>query len=179
MSNARRWKGSEDSTSAPHKPRSAVVLGIGNTLMQDEGVGVHAVKALVRRYELDLSVRVVDGGTSCMELLPTLEGVDLLIVVDAVRMGQPPASVHRLEGDQVPTFFKTKLSPHQVGLSDLLATLAFLGSTPERIVLIGVQPVSLSLGMELSPEVKAQLEEMVRLVVSELDESGFPSKLRV
>ena len=114
-----------------------------------------------------------------MELLPTLEGVDLLIVVDAVRMGQPPASVHRLEGDQVPTFFKTKLSPHQVGLSDLLATLAFLGSTPERIVLIGVQPVSLSLGMELSPEVKAQLEEMVRLVVSELDESGFPSKLRV
>ena len=179
MSNACGWKGSEDSTPAQRKPRSVVVLGIGNTLMQDEGVGVHAIRALVSRYELDVNVKVVDGGTSGMELLPLLEGVDHLIVVDAVRMGKPQASVLRLEGDQVPAFFKTRLSPHQVGISDLLATLAFLGSSPERIVLIGVQPVMLSLGMELSPEVNAQLEGVVSLVISELGASGFPARLRI
>lgn len=155
-----------------------VVLGIGNVLMQDEGVGVHAAKALLQHYDLAENVEVVDGGTTGMELLPLLEGVDHLIVVDAIRVGQPPASVVRLEGDQVPAFFKTKLSPHQIGLSDVLAALAFKGSAPGHVVLIGVEPVQLSLGLELSPEVKAHLDEVVNLVVAELATSGYPAKLR-
>lgn len=155
-----------------------VVLGIGNVLMQDEGVGVHAVKALVQHYDLAENVEVVDGGTTGMELLPLLEGVDHLIVVDAIRVGQPPASVVRLEGAQVPAFFKTKLSPHQIGLSDVLAALAFKGSAPGHVVLIGVEPLQLSLGLELSPEVQARLGEVVNLVVAELATSGYPAKLR-
>lgn len=157
---------------------TATVLGIGNLLLSDDGAGVHAVKRLVQRYELDDGVKVVDGGTAGMELLPELEGVDDLIVIDAVRTGQPPASIVRLGGDQVPAFFKTKLSPHQTGLSDVLAALAFKGSRPARIVLIGVEPVTLSLGMELSPEVKARLDEVVSLVVAELATSGHPAILR-
>jgi hydrogenase maturation protease len=155
-----------------------VVLGIGNVLMQDEGVGVHAVKALVHHYDLAENVEVVDGGTTGMELLPLLEGVDHLIVVDAIRVGQPPASVVRLEGAQVPAFFKTKLSPHQIGLSDVLAALAFKGSAPGHVVLIGVEPLQLSLGLELSPEVQARLGEVVNLVVAELATNGYPAKLR-
>jgi hydrogenase maturation protease len=155
-----------------------VVLGIGNVLMQDEGVGVHAVKALVQHYDLAENVEVVDGGTTGMELLPLLEGVDHLIVVDAIRVGQPPASVVRLGGAQVPAFFKTKLSPHQIGLSDVLAALAFKGSAPGHVVLIGVEPLQLSLGLELSPEVKARLGEVVNLVVAELATNGYPAKLR-
>ncbi len=155
-----------------------VVLGIGNVLLSDEGVGVHAVKALLQRYDLSAGVEVVDGGTTCMELLPELEGAEYLIVVDAIRIGRPPGSIVRLEGDQVPAFFKTKLSPHHVGLSDILAALAFKGSVPSHVGLIGVQPVTLSLGMELSPEVKARLDEVVGLVVAELAASGHPARLR-
>lgn len=156
----------------------AIVLGIGNVLLSDEGVGVHAVKALIEQYELGKDVEVVDGGTTGMELLPDLEGADHLVVIDAIRAGQSPASVVRLEGDQVPAFFKTKISPHQVGLSDVLAALAFKGHAPAHVVLIGVQPVTLTLGMQLSPEVNAQLDAVLNLVVAELAASGHPATLR-
>ncbi len=149
-------------------PERTVVLGIGNVLLSDEGVGVHAIKALAQRYEETKQVEIVDGGTAGMELLPLLEGAHHLIVVDAIRCGQPPASIVRLEGEQVPAYFKTKLSPHQVGLSDVLAALAFKGTIPGQVVLIGVQPVKLSLGMDLSPEVNARLEEVVSMVQAEL-----------
>ena len=155
-------------------PERAVILGIGNVLLSDEGVGVHVIKALAQRLEDTSEVEIVDGGTAGMELLPLLERADHLIVVDAIRCGQPPASIVRLEGGQVPAYFKTKLSPHQVGLSDVLAALTFKGTVPGRVVLIGVQPVKLSLGMELSPEVKACLEEVVSLVLAELAVIGHP-----
>ncbi len=156
----------------------AIVLGIGNVLLSDEGVGVHAVKALVQQYNLGKDVEVVDGGTTGMELLPDLEGADHLVVIDAIRAGQPRASVVRLEGDQVPAFFKTKISPHQVGLSDVLAALAFKGHAPAHVVLIGVQPVTLSLGMNLSPEVNARLDDVLTLVVRELATCGHPATAR-
>ncbi|WP_420239003.1 HyaD/HybD family hydrogenase maturation endopeptidase [Telmatobacter bradus] len=159
-------------------PSRVVVLGIGNTLMGDEGVGVHAIEALVQSYDLAEAVEVIDGGTAVMELLPDLENVDHLIVIDAVRCGQPPASVVCMVGDQVPVFFKTKLSPHQVGLCDVLAALRFKGAAPGRIVLIGVQPQSMELGMELSPEVQTALKKVLTLVVEELDTCGQSARLR-
>lgn len=155
-----------------------VVLGIGNVLLSDEGVGVHAIEALQAGWELPAGVEVIDGGTCGMELLGDLEDTDHLIVVDAVRVGQPPASVVRLAGDEVPAFFKTKLSPHQVGLSDVLATLRFSGHPPGRIVVIGVQPVSLDVAMELTPQVAARLDRVVELVVEELANSGAPAVAR-
>ena len=145
-----------------------VVLGVGNVLMSDEGFGVHVIRELAQGCDLDEGVEIVDGGTAGMELLPELNGIDLLIVVDAVRFGGSPAAFVRLEGDEVPALFKTKLSPHQVGLSDLLAALTFAGSAPSRLVLIGIEPVALDMGMDLSPEVKAHLNEAVSLVVAEL-----------
>jgi hydrogenase maturation protease len=154
-----------------------VVLGIGNVLLSDEGVGVHVIKALAQRYEETNEVEFVDGGTAGMELLPLIEGADHLIVIDAIRCGQPPASIVRIEGEQVPAYFKTKLSPHQVGLSDLLAVLNFKGTVPGRVVLIGVQPVKLSLGLVPSPEVKTRLQEVVSMVVAELEAIGRPALL--
>jgi len=151
-----------------------VVLGVGNVLMADEGVGVHAVERLQSRFRLPEDIEVVDGGTTGMELLPMLHGADQLIIVDAVRVGQPPGSIVRLEGDEVPAFFKTKLSPHQIGVSDMLAALQFGGGAPGRVVMIGVQPVSLELSMELSPPVAARLDEVVGLVCDELTAMGRP-----
>ncbi len=155
-----------------------VVLGIGNMLMSDEGIGVHAVAALEQRYTLPETVEVVDGGTTGMELFPELQGADHLVVVDAVRAGQPEGGIVRLSGDEVPAFFKTKLSPHQVGLSDVLAALRFAGSEPQSVVLIGVKPVSLELAMELSPAVAARLDEVVERVVAELAALGCPARPR-
>ncbi|MDR3435181.1 HyaD/HybD family hydrogenase maturation endopeptidase [Telmatospirillum sp.] len=156
-----------------------VVLGIGNVLMSDEGIGVHAVDALQKRFALHDDVEVIDGGTTGMELLPDLEGAQYLVVIDAVRVGKPAGSVVRLEGDEVPAFFKTKLSPHQVGLSDVLAALRFSGGAPDHVILIGVQPASLDMGMDLSPTVAARMDEVLDLVTTELATIGVPARALV
>lgn len=148
------------------------VLGVGNILLTDEGVGVRIVDELQRRYRLPEHVLVLDGGTAGMELLEPLENLDTLIIADAVRVGQPPGSVVLLQGDEVPKFFRTKISPHQIGLSDLLAALELTEKAPRAVVLIGFQPVSLATGMALTPEAEAKVPEMLALVLAELEKAG-------
>lgn len=145
-----------------------LVLGLGNILLSDEGVGVRAVEALVEKAPLPPDVEVLDGGTSGMDLLDQIAGRARLVVVDAVRTGRSPASVVRLAGDEVPAFFSSKLSPHQLGLSDVLAVLRLMEAAPARITVIGIEPVSLDLGLELSPAVAARLPEVVALIEAEL-----------
>lgn len=148
------------------------VLGVGNILLTDEGIGVRIVEELQRRYRLPEHVLVLDGGTAGMELLEPLEGLDTLIIADAVRVGQPPGSVVLLQGDEVPIFFRTKISPHQIGLSDLLAALELTEQAPKAVSLIGLQPVSLDTGMALTPEAEAKVPEMLALVLAELAKAG-------
>ncbi len=150
-----------------------VVLGVGNILLSDEGVGVRAIEKLQRDYDLPPEVVVIDGGTTGMEMLDDLSNADHLIIIDAVRAGKAPAAIVKLVGDQVPVFFKTKLSPHQIGLSDVLATLAFIGEQPGGITVIGVEPVSLETSMELTSQVEARLPEVVGMVVEELRQLGL------
>lgn len=145
-----------------------VVLGIGNILLSDEGVGVRVIERLERDFVLPSTVNVIDGGTCGMEMLEQLENLDALIVVDCVRHGQPPGTPVLLKGDDVPVFFKTKLSPHQVGLSDVLASLEFTGKAPRHTAIIGIQPASMELGMELTPTVAERLPELVVMAVTEL-----------
>jgi hydrogenase maturation protease len=153
-----------------------VVLGVGNTLLSDEGIGVRAIEKLELDYILPPEVVIVDGGTTGMEMLDDLSKCDHIIIIDAVRSGKAPASIVRLAGEQVPVFFKTKLSPHQIGLSDVLATLAFIDEQPGGVTVIGVEPVSLATGMSLSPQVEARLPELMDLVVTELRELGVVVK---
>lgn len=159
-------------------PEKVVVLGVGNVLMTDEGVGVHAVTALEQGWQLPANVRCVDGGTSTSELLGDLEDLDRLIVLDAVRAGKEPGALVRLEGDAVPNAFTTKLSPHQVGISDLLATLTFLGRAPREVLLLGVEPEVLALGMELSPRVARRVPELCAQVIDELSRHGLTVEAR-
>lgn len=149
-----------------------VVLGVGNILLTDEGVGVRAVEQLGHDYRLPPEVEIIDGGTTGMEMLEDLSGVDHLIIVDAVRSGKPPATMVRIAGDDVPVFFKTKLSPHQIGLSDVLATLAFMGEQPGSITVIGVEPASLGTAMALSPQVEALLPRVVAQLADEIRALG-------
>ncbi|HEX6735878.1 MAG TPA: hydrogenase maturation protease, partial [Azonexus sp.] len=100
-----------------------VVLGIGNILLSDEGVGVRVVEALAAAGDWPETVELIDGGTCGMEMLDQLEELDLLVVVDCVRGGRPAGTPVVLRGAAVPKFFRTKLSPHQIGLADVLASL--------------------------------------------------------
>lgn len=151
----------------------ATVLGIGNILLRDEGVGVHVVERLQQRFRLPEYVQVVDGGTSGMELIDYLSGADLLVIVDAVRTGRPPGALVRLSGEELPAFFRTRISPHQLGLSELLATLHVLGEEPRQSVLIGVEPLRLDTGLEMSPEIADKVDALVEMVMDELAAAGI------
>ncbi len=154
------------------QPNQVVLLGVGNVLMSDEGVGVHAVNALEQGYGFPDGVRCVDGGTSTQALLGDLEHLDHLIVLDAVTSGAAPATLLRLEGAAVPAACITRLSPHQVGISDLLATLTLLGRAPKHVVQLGVEPELLTLDLNLSPRVAARVPELVAQVLDELTRVG-------
>lgn len=149
-----------------------VILGIGNIILSDEGVGVRAAEALSAAYEIPADVEVVDGGTTGMELLGPLTGVDLLVVLDAIKAGRAPGTVVTLTGSEVPVFFCSRLSPHQISICDVLAGLEFSGEAPKDLVLIGCEPDSLELGLELTPMIAAQIPEMVRIAVVELAKRG-------
>ncbi len=149
-----------------------LVLGVGNILLSDEGVGVHVIRLLRERYRFPREVEILDGGTLSLDLLPYVENAGRLLVVDAVQMDAPPGTVARLEGEQVPAVLNLKYSPHQAGLSDLLAAARLLGRSPAEVVLWGVQPASLEVGLELSPIVAAQVENLIRNVLAELQRWG-------
>jgi hydrogenase maturation protease len=155
-----------------------VVLGIGNILLSDEGIGVHAVNELTRCYDLPAEVDVIDGGTSGMDCLDQVAEADLLLIADCMRSKQAPGTITRLADDQLSAFFKTRISPHQVGMCDVLATLNFHGIAPARIVMVGVEPLSFALGMEPTPEIAAQLPAIVAALVAELTEFGLTPKLK-
>jgi hydrogenase maturation protease len=156
-----------------------VVLGVGNILLSDEGIGVRAIEKLQHDFDLPPEVVVIDGGTTGMEMLEDLSKADHIIILDAIRGGKAPASIIKLVGEQVPVFFKTKLSPHQIGLSDVLATLAFIGEQPGGVTVIGVEPVSLETGMTLTPQVEARLPELMGMVTEVLRELGVAVKNNV
>ncbi|MFO1371941.1 MAG: HyaD/HybD family hydrogenase maturation endopeptidase [Candidatus Competibacteraceae bacterium] len=155
-----------------------VVLGLGNILLRDEGVGVRVVEALPERYLLPAEVEVVDGGTAGMDLLNTLAGCDHLLICDAVRTGAPPALVVKLAAAEVPALFLTRFSPHQLGLADVLATLTLTGEAPTTMTLVGVVPLDLELGIELSPEVAAVVGQAVECLATELRGFGLALESR-
>jgi hydrogenase maturation protease len=150
-----------------------LVIGMGNVLMQDEGVGVRAVEELEQRYLIPGSVEVIDGGTTGMELFEPMRGAGTLIIADAVNTGAPPGTLVRIADDAIPAFFQTKISNHQLGLSDLLALLQLKGEMPERVCIIGMVPHSLENRLGLTPEAERGLEEMVWMLVEELASLGI------
>ncbi|MBK9234968.1 MAG: HyaD/HybD family hydrogenase maturation endopeptidase [Rhodoferax sp.] len=151
----------------------AVVLGIGNTILTDEAAGVRAAMALEGAYQMPDNVQVIDGGTSGMEMIEDLSDLDLLIVIDVVKTGAEPGAVVKISGEQIPVFFRRKLSPHQIALPDVLASLELLGTMPKEIVVLGVEPVSLELGMEMTPTVADKIGTLVDMAVAELAARGY------
>lgn len=154
---------------------SAVVIGIGNVLLSDEGVGVHAIRALMDRYAFPEGVLLIDGGNKGLELLPYIEG-DHLMLIDAVDFGEPPGTVRVMEGDEIHAFLDMKFSVHQIGVPDLLFAAMLTGVLPLNLCLVGIQPESLEAGLELTGTVRGKMDELLGLAVEELRSWGIEVK---
>jgi hydrogenase maturation protease len=153
-----------------------LVLGIGNVLMMDDSVGVRAIEELEKKYRFPEGVELLDGGTSGIELLSYIGHRDHLIIIDALKSGLAPGTVVRVEGDDVPARFMTRISPHQLGLSDVLAAATISDQMPKHMVLFGVEPKAMELGLGLSDEVRASFEKLIRVVLEELGGIGCDVK---
>jgi hydrogenase maturation protease len=141
--------------------------------MNDDAAGVLIVQALAERYEFPEELTLLDGGTLGLDILPYLEGVDRLLVVDAVETGDPPGTIIRMTGDDIPLALATKVSPHQMGLKDLLLVADLQGYAPREMVLWGVQPGSIEMDIELSPEVAQSMGALQERVLEELESWGL------
>jgi hydrogenase maturation protease len=136
----------------------ALVLGIGNVLWADEGFGVRAVEALHAAYAFPAAVTLQDGGTLALNLYDAITTARRVLVFDAIDFRLPPGTLKVLRDAEVPAWGRAKLSPHQLGLNDVLALASFHDCMPETIVAIGVQPVELDdFGGSLREPVRARL----------------------
>lgn len=165
-------------TAAP-APCPVLVLGMGNILLEDEGLGVRALEALRERYDLPAAVETLDGGTTGMGLLDDIGRCEHLLVLDAVQTGDPPGTLVTLRNEEVPVYFGVRVTPHQLGLADVLATLELSGNRPPSVTVLGLVPDSLELTLELSPLIAARLDGLVEAAVSELGALGHDPQPRV
>jgi hydrogenase maturation protease len=151
-----------------------LVLGIGNILLSDEGVGVHVINRFQETLVIPDEVQVIDGGTMGLDLSPYFEGKTDVVVVDAICAdGQKPGTIRRFSDSEVMTMLGERISPHQIGLSDLLACTAVDTQLPENIVLLGIVPESLDTSLDLSPAIQAKVDDLVGLIRVELEAVGI------
>ena len=149
-----------------------MVLGVGNLLFTDEGVGIHAVKTLLEQYKFSQNVSIEDGGVLGINLLGIIYEADDLIVVDAIRNGGAPGTLYRLEGDDIPKRILAKNSLHQVDLLEALTLCQALDKVPETVI-VGVEPEDIeTLGLELTPPVQEKMSDLIAMVLKELDRLG-------
>ncbi|MDJ0630452.1 MAG: HyaD/HybD family hydrogenase maturation endopeptidase [Rhodobacter sp.] len=154
-----------------------LVLGIGNVLWADEGFGVRCIEALAETRIFTGDVTLLDGGTQGLYLLPFLESADILVVFDAVDYGLPPGTMKIVEGDEVPRFMGAKkMSLHQTGFQDVIATAQLMGYCPGDLLLVGCQPEELEdYGGGLRHVVAGRIPEALNIACAWLAERGFPS----
>jgi hydrogenase maturation protease len=156
---------------APH----TLVLGIGNVLWADEGFGVRCVEHFAAHYQVPASVHVLDGGTQGLYLLPYLQQAQRLIVFDAIDYGLPPGTLRLIEDAAVPRFMGAKkMSLHQTGFQEVIAAAELTGRCPERLLLVGIQPVELDdYGGSLRPEVRNRVPLAAYLAARRLRRWGL------
>ncbi|GGJ58908.1 hydrogenase maturation protease [Anoxybacillus voinovskiensis] len=144
------------------------ILGIGNLLYSDEGVGIHALPLIEEQLSSFENVDIVEGATDGIKLLGLVEDSDYLIIIDAVNAGKEAGTIIQLVGDEIPAYCGIKMSIHQLGFQEVLLAAKMRETYPKQIVLFGIQPASLELGIQLSPTVQVQLPELVKRVVQQI-----------
>jgi hydrogenase maturation protease len=160
------------------RPQAIVVLGVGNILLTDEGVGVRVIERLQQRYRFPPQVELVDGGVSGLGLLAVIKDAEHLIIVDAVRRNQAPGTLYRFSGEDIPKRVYQKTSLHQVDLVEALSVAEILWQRPETIVL-GVEPLDTNpWRTELTPVIRAKVEGLMKMTLEELKSLGVKWQLK-
>lgn len=155
-----------------------MILGLGNILLKDEGIGVH-IAGRLQKPALPCNVEVIDGGTAGLDILLSQKDLYKLVVIDAVRAGKEPGTIYkaRLKGQETGELTRilargkdAKISLHQVGLIDALAVAEKMNRAPEEIVIIGIEPGEVNCGLELTKPVKRSIPDVIKKVLEEIED---------
>lgn len=151
------------------RDKKITILGIGNTLYHDEGVGVHILPFLEERFNGDPMVEIIEGSTDGMRLLGPVEDASHLIVIDAINAGKPGGSIISLIGDEIPAYYGIKMSIHQLGFQEVLFAAKLRERYPDHIVMYGMQPTSLEFGLGLSDANAERLPELLDKIEAQVN----------
>ena len=152
---------------------SSVVIGLGNPLMADDGLGLVVLERLrALGSGLPADVELVDGGTWGLALLPAIESASRLVLLDAIARGSPPGTLHTLERDELPRYLATRISPHEVALQDVLALAELRGTLPRDTVAIGLEPARVEMHCGLSDAVTRRIDDLVAATLCRLSAWG-------
>jgi hydrogenase maturation protease len=146
---------------------NALVLGLGNLVHSDDGVGIHAIHLLQLDPRVPASVTLIDGGTQGLSLIPHISGFSRVLVIDAVNACEAPGTLLRFEGRAL-SGLPGKATVHQLGFADLMVAMNLLGEAPEDVIVVGVQPVSTDWGAELTLPVQQTLPSLLDAVIEQL-----------
>jgi len=153
----------------PEKKPRVLVIGVGNLLLKDEGIGVHVVRALEKvEIPADIDLELIDGGTS-PDLVALLDNtIDKLVIVDAIKTGGKPGTTYRIKPENLDILKKREVSSHELGLRQTLKIMELTGKKPKEVVIIGVEPQEIGWGTDLSPLLKGKIAEITGAVLNEV-----------
>lgn len=152
--------------------RPTVVIGLGNPLMGDDGLGLAALEQLRAQWDVPADVELVDGGTWGMNLLPVIEDAGRVLLLDAINAGAAPGTEVVIPRHRLPKYLAMKISPHQVDMADVIALAVLRGTLPDETVAIGLQPSKVELSNELTDLLRCRLDDLVATVVRHLESWG-------
>lgn len=149
-----------------------VVIGLGNPLMGDDGLGIATLERLQQLWDVPAEVELVDGGTWGLNLLPVIESAERVLLIDAITIGAPPGTQVAIPRARLPRYLATKISPHEVDLRDVLALAELRGTLPEETMAVGLEPDQVVLRTGLSEPLQSGLDDLVGVVIGQLDAWG-------
>lgn len=149
--------------------KKITIIGIGNTLYGDEGVGVHTLPLIEEEFANDEMIEIIEGSTDGLMLLGHVEDAEHLIVIDAINAGKSGGTIITLEGEEIPAYYGVKVSVHQLGFQEVLWAAKFRERYPKNIIMFGMQPSTMGLGLELSKTNQAQLQELASKVIEQVN----------
>jgi len=154
------------------------IIGVGNILLRDEGVGPKVAEILKKNYKFEPEIEIIDGGTLGLDLLVFIERFKKIIIIDVVDFQKEPGYTEVLRGEEIPPYLKTRFSMHHVGIQDLLEVAKLTGTLPEEVVVVGIQPQVVEMGLDLSETVAGKINELIKRVVDILEKWGVKCALQ-
>ncbi|HDY87200.1 MAG TPA: hydrogenase maturation protease [bacterium] len=155
--------------------KKIIVLGLGNILLKDEGVGVWIAEEIAKR-SLPENVEVIDGGTASLDILISMKDVEKLIIIDALRGGEKPGTVYRLHPEDLPAISNSYMSVHQLNVLEGLILAKKTGNAPQETVIIGVEPKEIEWGLGVTSEINKKIPDILNIVLEEVGNACYRTK---